>query len=140
MTQAASRTSSSMAGRDLTAKGAIVAACVAMAVIVALDLIDGRLGLLFSIGFVLVVVTAPLSVDARALLSTVVLPPALLIGSLLAVCWFDPSALQLDDLAKDASTLARLIAATIDHGMTLAIGYALALAVIGLRAVTSPAR
>lgn len=136
MTQAASGTSSSTARRDLTPKGAILGACVAMTAILLLDLADGSLGLLFSVGFVLVVITAPLSVDATALLSTVVLPPVLLIGSLLAVCLFDPSALQLDDLAKDASTLARLIATTIDHGMTLAIGYALALGIIALRSVT----
>lgn len=136
MTQAASGTSSSTARRDLTPKGAILGACIAMTVILLLDLADGSLGLLFSVGFVLVVITAPLSVDARALLSTVVLPPVLLIASLLAVCLFNPSALQLDDLAKDASTLARLIATTIDHGMTLAIGYALALGIIALRSVT----
>jgi hypothetical protein len=129
-----------MARRDLTPKGAILGACVAMAAILLLDLADGTLGLLFSVGFVLVVITAPLSVDADELLSTVVLPPVLLIGSLLVVCLFEPSALQLDDLAKDASTLARLIATTIDHGMTLAIGYTLALGIIGLRAITAPTR
>lgn len=139
MTQAASGTSSPLAGRDLTAQRAIISACVAMALITVLDLTDGNLGLLFSIGFVLIVITVPMSVDAGSLLPAVVLPPVLLIASLLAVCMFDPSALQLDDVAKDASTFARLIATTIDHGMTLAIGYALALVVIGLRAVTTPA-
>ncbi len=140
MTQAASGTSSSMASRDLTAQRAIIFACAAMIAILLLDLADGDLGLLFSVGFVLVVMTAPLSVDARSLLPTGVLPPVLLIGSLLAVCLFEPSALQLDDLAKDASTLARLIATTIDHGMTLAIGYALALGIIALRVIAAPTR
>lgn len=139
MTQA-SGTASRASSRDLTAKGAVLAACIAMAVILLLDLADGDLGLLYSVGFVLVVVTAPLSVDVRSLLPTGVLPPALLIGSLLAVVLLAPSALPADDLAKDASALARLIAATLDHGMTLAIGYALALGVIALRVVTAPTR
>lgn len=140
MIQAAAGTASPKASRDLTPKGAILGACVAMAAILVLDLADDDLGLLYSVGFVLVVITAPLSVNADALLPTVVLPPVLLIGSLLVVCLFAPSALQVDDLAKDASTLARLIATTIDHGMTLAVGYALALGIIALRAVSVPNR
>ena len=128
------------AGRDLTAQRAIISACIAMAVILLLDLADGNLGLLFSVGFVLIVITAPLSVDVGSLLPTGVLPPVLLICSLFAVCLFEPSALRLDGLADDASTLARLIAATIDHGATLAIGYGLALGIIALRVVSAPPR
>lgn len=140
MIQAAPGRSSPTARHDLTAQRAIVSACIAMAAILLLDLADGRLGLLFSIGFVLVVVTAPLAVDLGSLLPTGVLPPVLLICSLFAVCLFQPSALELDGVAKDASTLARLIATTIDHGLTLAIGYALALGIIALRVVTAAPR
>lgn len=140
MTQASSGTSSRTASHDLTAQRAIFVACVAMTTIIVLDLADGSLGLLFSIGFVLIVITAPLSVDVGSLLPTGVLPPVLLICSLFAVCLFEPSALELDGLAKDASTLARLIATTIDHGATLAIGYGLALGIIALRVVTTPPR
>ena len=49
-------------------------ACVSLAAVTALDLADGRLGFLFSLGFVLAVVTAPLSVDVRSLLTTGVMP------------------------------------------------------------------
>jgi hypothetical protein len=140
MTQAASRTSARTARHDLSARQAIVASCLAMTAIVLLDLADGRLGLLYSVGFVLIVITAPLAVDVRTLFATGVLPPALLIASLLLICQFEPSAIQVDGMAKDAGTVARLIAATIDHGMTLVVGHALALGVIALRIVGAPGR
>jgi len=140
MTQAASGTPARPARPDLAARGAIVAACVAMGAIVLLDLVDGRLDLLYSVGFVLIVVTAPLSVDVRHLFPTGVLPAALLVGSLLVVCLIEPSAIRVSGMDSDAGTVARLIAATIDHGATLAIGQALALVVIALRILTDPDR
>jgi hypothetical protein len=140
MSQAVSRTPAALAGRDLSARQAIVAACAAMAAVIALDLTDGRLGALFSVGFVLVAVTVPLAVDVRSLFSAGVLPPALLIGSLLVVCLLASSAVHVDGLARDAGTVARLIATVVDHGLTLAIGHGLALLVIGARILTAPDR
>lgn len=140
MTQAVSRTSARVARYDLGPGQVIVASCVAMAAVVLLDLTDGRLGLLYSVGFVLVVITAPLSVDVRGLFPTGVLPPVLLIGSLLAVCLLAPDAIQVGGMAKDASTVARLIAGTIDHGLTLVVGHVLALAIIALRIIGAPER
>jgi TRAP-type C4-dicarboxylate transport system permease large subunit len=141
MTQAAHGTSARVATRrDPSARQAIVVACVAMTVIMLLDLMDGRLGLLYSVGFVLIVITVPLSVDVRALFPAGVFPPALLIVSLLAVCLFDASSIQVEGMAKDAGTVARLIAATIDHGLTLLIGHGIALGIIALRIITAPAR
>lgn len=140
MTQAVSRTSARMTRHDLSAGQVLVASCAAMVAIVLLDLMDGRLGLLYSVGFVLIVITAPLSVDVRGLFPTGVLPPALLIGSLLAVCLFEPDAIQVGGMAKDAGTVARLIAGTIDHGMTLVIGHGLALGLIALRIIGAPER
>ena len=133
MSQAVSRTPAAMARRDPSARQAIVVACLAMSVVIGLDLTDGRLGLLFSVGFVLIGVTVPLAVDVRSLFPAGVLPPALLIGSLLLVCMFASSAIQVDGLAKDAGTVARLIAAVIDRGLTLVIGHGLALGIIALR-------
>ena len=104
-----------------------------MAVVIGLDLTDGRLGLLFSVGFVLIAVTVPLAVDVRSLFPAGVLPPALLIGSLLLVCIFDSAAIHVDGLAKDASLVGRFIATVIDHGLTLVIGHGLALGIIALR-------
>ena len=133
MSQAVSRTPAAMARRDPSARQAIVAACLAMAVVIALDLVDGRLGLLFSVGFVLIAVTVPLAVDVRSLFPAGVLPPALLIGSLLLVCMFAGSAIHVDGLAKDASLVGRFIATVIDHGLTLVVGHGLALGIIALR-------
>ncbi len=122
-----------MARRDPSARQAIVVACVSMAVVIGLDLMDGRLGLLFSVGFVLIAVTVPLAVDTRSLFPAGVLPPALLIGSLLVVCLFASSAIHIDGLAKDATLVGRFIATVIDHGLTLVIGHGLALGIIALR-------
>lgn len=137
MTEAARNTPGAMASRDLTARQAIVGAYVAMTVITAIDLADGGLDLLFSVGFVLIVITVPLAVDLRGLFPAGVLPPVLLITMLLAVCIIVPSAIQVDGMAKDAGTVARLIASTLDHGLTLLVGQVIALALIGLRLATS---
>lgn len=133
MSQAVSRTPAALARRDPSVRQAIVGACVAMIAVIVLDLTDGELGLLFSVGFVLIAVTVPLAVDVRSLFPAGVLPPALLIGSLLLVCVFASSAIRVDGLEKDAGVIARLIASVIDHGLTLVIGHGLALGVIALR-------
>jgi hypothetical protein len=140
MTQAVRSTPPRTARRDPTARQAIIGACLAMTAIVLLDLVDGGLDLLYSVGFVLIVVTVPLAVGVRQLFATGVLPPVLLIVSLLLVCLFDPSAIRVEGMSAGAGTLARLIAATLDHGLTLAIGQVLALAVITLRILGDPQR
>ena len=139
MTQAV-RTTPRTARRDMTARQAIVAACVAMTAIVLLDLVDGRLDLLYSVGFVLIAVTAPMAVGVRNLFPTGVLPPVLFVISLLLVCLFEPSAIRVEGMAPDAGTFARLIAATLDHGMTLFAGCGLALGLIALRILTDEPR
>ena len=139
MTQAV-RTTPRTARSDMTARQAIVAACVAMTAIVLLDLVDGRLDLLYSVGFVLIAVTPPMAVGVRNLFPTGVLPPVLFIVSLLLVCLFEPSAIRVEGMAPDAGTLARLIAATLDHGMTLFVGCGLALAIIAARILTDEPR
>lgn len=136
MTQAGSRPRTAAASRDLTARQAVVAACLAMLAVTALDLMNGRLDLLFSVGFILIVITVPMSVDVRGLFPAGVLPPLLLVGTLLAVCIIAPNAIQVEGMAKDAGTIARLIAGTIDHGVTLLIGHGLALVIIALRILT----
>jgi hypothetical protein len=140
MSSMTARSPAAMARRDLSAQQAIGLAGVALAAVTALDLADGRLGFLFSLGFVLAVVTAPLSVDVRSLLPTGVMPPVLLIGALWVVAWFFPDAIVVDGLPSDAGTLARTIAAVVDHGITLVIGHVLALALIVVRVATAPAR
>ena len=134
------RSTAGLARHDLTAQQAIIVACFGLASVTALDLTDGRLGFLFSLGFVLAVVTAPLSVDVRSLLPTGVMPPVLLIGALWAVAVFAPDAIVVRGLPADAGAFARMLAAVVDHGVTLVIGHVLALAGIVVRVATAPSR
>lgn len=138
MSSMTARSPVAMARRDLTASGGIVLACGSLAAVTALDLIDGRLGFLFSLGFVLAVATAPLSVDVRALLTTGVMPPVLLIGALFTVAIIAPQTIVVEGLPADAGTFGRTVAAVIDHGVTLVVGHVLALAGIGVRVATAP--
>jgi TRAP-type C4-dicarboxylate transport system permease large subunit len=128
------------ASRDLNARQAILIACIAMATLTGLDLGDGRLGFLFSLSFVLIVVTVALGVDLDSLFQAGVFPPMLLIGTLAFVAMFWPDAIHVNGLAKDAGFIGRLIAATIDHGKTLVVGHGVALGLIVLRIMTAPDR
>ena len=140
MSSRTARSSVGLSRHDLSAQQAVAAACVSLAAVTALDLADGRLGFLYSLGFVLAVVTAPLSVDVRSLLTTGVMPPVLLIVALWNVALFFPDAIVVDGLHTDAGTLARTLAAVIDHGITLVVGHVLALVGIVVRVVTVPSR
>lgn len=130
MEHTALRSGQQLASRDLTVRGTVALGCLAMAAVTVLDLVNGRLGFPFSLGFILIVVTLPLAIDVRQLFSAGVLPPVLLLGTLLAVCIGRPEAIVVDGLATDAALITRYIAAVVDHGLTLAIGHGLALAVI----------
>lgn len=106
-----------------------------MAAIVWLDLTDGTLGAAFTVGFILVALTAPMAVDLRAIVTTGVLPPALLILTLFGVVLIEPGAIEVPGLAADAGALTRTVATTLDHGVALVIGHALALTMIVVRNV-----
>ena len=110
-------------------------AFVAMAAVIWLDLTDGVLGAAFSVGFVLVALTAPMAVDLRSIVTTGVLPPALLILTLFCVAVAEPGAIAVPGLAADAGAVTRTIATTLDHGVALVIGHALALTMIVVRNV-----
>lgn len=128
-----------LARRDLSARQAITAAGTVMAAVTLLDvIIDGKIGLLFSIGFVLISVTTPLSVDARSLFGPGILPPLLMIASILILSIAVPAAIPADGISATAGTLQRLIAGVIDQATALIIGHLLALGTIGLRILTSP--
>ena len=122
----------------MSARQAIRFAVIAVAALTALDLSDGRLGFVFSLGFVLIVVTVAMAVDLDSLFQAGVFPPLLLIGTLGVVAMFWPDAIQVNGMAEDAGFFARLIAATIDHGRTLVVGHGLALGIIALRIATAP--
>ena len=110
-------------------------AFVAMAAIIWLDLTDDKLGAAFTVGFILIALTAPMAVNLRSIVTTGVLPPLLLILTLFGVAVFEPSAIEVPGLAADAGTITRTIATTLDHGVALVIGHALALTMIVLRNV-----
>lgn len=128
------------AGHDLSARQAIRFAIIAMIALTGLDLADGRLGFLFSLSFVLIVVTVAMAVNLESLFQAGVFPPTLMIGALAVVSMFWADAIQVNGLADDAGFIGRFIASTIDHGKTLVVGHGLALGIIALRIVTAPDR
>jgi hypothetical protein len=129
----------SIFGRDLTARQILVFAALAMIVVTGLDLIDGKIGFLFSLGFVLVVATAPMAVELRGIALTGFLPPFLLIISAFVVALFAGHAIDIDGLPETASAFGRALALIVDRGVTLLVGTVLALAVIGARVWLVPA-
>ncbi len=126
----APRTPAGLAAQDLTVRGMVTLGVVATGAITLLDLVDGHLGFLFSLGFVLVVVTLALAVDVRDLFPAGMVPPVLLLASLLLLAVLVPSAVSVDGVAADAGLVTRYIATVVHHGLTLVVGQGLALAVI----------
>ncbi len=126
----APRTPLGPAADDLTSRGAITVAASAMVVIAALDLVNGRIEFVFSLGFVLVSLTVALAVDGRNLFTAGVMPPVLLLVSLLALCLAAADSVAVDGVATNASLITRYIATVVDHGMTLVVGHGLALAAV----------
>lgn len=127
------------AQRDLTSTQAAWFASAAMAVVLALDLRDGRLGIIYSVGFVLVVITVALAVTPRALFTAGVLPPLLLLGSMLLVAIANADAIVVTGIPDDAGAMGRWLAGVIDHGVTLIIGHGFAIVVIVFRILNAPA-
>lgn len=124
------RTPAGFAAQDLTTRGMIVLAVVAMAAITGLDLIDSSIGFIFSLGFTLIVLTTALAVNVRKLFPAGVMPPLLLLGMLLLLCIAWPSSVAVDGTPDSAGLFTRYLATVIDHGATLFIGHGLAIAAI----------
>ena len=128
-----------LARHDLGARQSILFATMALAAITTLDVVtDGRLGLIFSVGFVLVVVTVPLAVDVRSLLPAGVLPPALLLVFVGVVAAASPDAVEVSGLPDGTGWFGRTLTGVIDRGVTLMVGHGLALAAVVARIVTDP--
>lgn len=136
---ALARTPAAAARYDLTPRATVVCAVLALATVAGLDLIDGRLGLAFSVGFVLIVLSAATAVQERGFFTVGVIPPVLLVGALLMIVWAAPNAIEIPKLPETAGVFGRTLTATIAHGVPLLIGHALALAVIVAR-ILSPRR
>lgn len=112
--------------------------CLALAVVTTLDLLDGQLGTLFSVGFVLIAATMPLAVDVHHLLPSGVLPPVLLVTSIAAVSLVASDAIVVEGMPADVGWAGRTLAGTVDHGVTLLIGHGLALVAVIARVLTDP--
>jgi hypothetical protein len=100
------------------------------AAVTAVDLVLGHtLGLLFDVGFVLVVLAAALAVRPQDFFAVSVLPPLLL----LVVC----AALALVDHTAVADpgdgVVQSLLSGLVRHAIALGAGYALALCILGMR-------
>lgn len=131
------RTPAAAAGYDLTSRAVVACSVVTLAAVTGLDLLDGRLGAAFSIGFILVALTAATAVQMNGLFTVGVLPPFLLVGALLVVSLIAPEAIVIANLPDSAGVLGLTLAATVTHGVTLLVGHALAVAVIVARIVTA---
>lgn len=127
---ALARTPAAAARYDLTPRATVLCSVLALAAITWLDLIDGRLGFAYSLGFAMVVLSAAAAVQERGFFMTGVLPPALLVGSLFVIAALTPDAIVIGGLPESTGLLGLTLAATIDHAIVLLIGHALAMAMI----------
>lgn len=109
--------------------GAALAALLAV-VLVSL-LVGNRIGLGFDVAFVLVCVGAALSVRPQDFFTVGVLPPLLLAATVLLLSILDRGAIaRVEDAVAQA-----VVSGLAHHALALVVGYALTLAVLGLRQV-----
>lgn len=127
-----------LARTDLSSRQVVWLACASLAAVTALDLLDGRLGILFSVGFVLVVATMPLAIDVRQLLPAGVLPPVLLLAAVATVSLVAGDAIVVEGMPSDVGWAGRTLAGTVDRGVTLMVGHGLAILAVVVRIVTDP--
>ena len=130
---AIARIPANLSRHDLTTRGAILSSVVALAIVTALDLIDGIIGILFSVGYLLAVTTAPLAVKLRGLYTVVLMPPVLLLVFMLIIASLAPGALVVENLPESTGVLGHAISATVKHGGILLLGQALAITTTLLR-------
>ncbi|MGH3454886.1 MAG: DUF6542 domain-containing protein [Nocardioidaceae bacterium] len=134
-------TSHRVARRELSAPAVVTlsVACTVGAATLQLLLTDA-LGAFFGICFVLTSLTAALMVRSDGFFVVGVLPPLLLVGVLTAVAVIVPSGIDAPGLADDAGLVQRVIAGIVSQAGALVIGHAGAIAVLGLRIGSAPAR
>ncbi|MTB87904.1 hypothetical protein H9L21_03795 [Aeromicrobium senzhongii] len=133
---ALARTPAAAARYDLTPRAAVVCSVLGLATVTALDLLDGRLGLAFSVAFVLVVISAATAVQERGMFTAGIMPPVLLVGALLVVATLAPDAIVISGMPEGTGVFGRTLSATIAHGVPLLVGHAIAIAVIVGRILT----
>lgn len=128
-----------LAPLDVGARRTILLACVALVLVTLLDVrTDGRLGVVFTVGFVLTAVTVPLAIDVRSLLPAGILPPVLLVACVGLAAALSPDAVEVAGLPEGTGWFGRTLTGTIDRGVTLLVGHGLALLTIVVRILTDP--
>ncbi|GAA1726120.1 hypothetical protein [Aeromicrobium alkaliterrae] len=122
-----------LAQRDITLAAASRGAVLLVALLTIIDLIDGSLGMFTSVGVLMASVSVPLSVTPSQLWATVLAPPLLLIGVLTLAVVIDPAAVAPEGMPESAGRFGRVLAGTVDRGITLAVAETFTLAALGLR-------
>ena len=92
-------------------------------------LLGGRLSLFFDLGFVTLCLGLPVLVRRADLFTAALLPPLLMGGLLTLLAVVAPAGLD----ARDHAALPALIAGLSAHSVALTAGYAVCLAVLGVR-------
>lgn len=109
----------------------IRAAVVATTVVTLVNLLFGRIGVVFDVAFVLICLGAALWVRPRDFFSIGVLPPLLLGFTVVVLAVVDRAA-----VAKAGDTFVQAVVSGLaHHALALVVGYALTLAVLALRQV-----
>jgi hypothetical protein len=112
-------------GRAMVALGAAV-----LLTAVALDRWwGGDLGWVFDVAFVLACAWLALAVAPRDFFTVGVLPPLLMLGAFVLLAFVDPGAIA----RRDDSPLQAVITGLAEHAVARGAGYAVALAVLGVR-------
>lgn len=130
---ALARTPAEASRHDLTPRAIVAVSVLALGAIIGLDLIDGELGAIFGVGFVLITATAPMAVRQRGLFTAGVMPPMLMVGAMAFVAVVAPDAIIIEKLPESVGTFGRTLNTTIHHGVILLLGHALAILVVLLR-------
>lgn len=132
---------SALSKKDLSATQVVVVGSVAFGLATALSIrLTGDLGFFVGLCFVLVSVTGAMAASIHSLFAPGVLPPLLMIATVVVVANVSPDAIDVAGLSASAGTLQRAIAGLVDQAVALVIGHLLALAVIGLRIASTPGR
>lgn len=119
--------------RDLNARHSVLFAVCAMTGVSTLDLVDGSLGIVFDIGFVLTVFMIALWTEQSSLLVPAILPPFLLVAAIVIIAVITPSAIDTSTSGSDPVVLQRVLVAILNHATALVIGHSGALIIIAGR-------
>lgn len=115
---------------DLTPRAAVLCASITLAAITALDLLDGRLGVVYAVGFVVAVLSAATAVTDRGFFTMILMPPVLYAASLLIVAAIEPDAIVVAGLPESAGLFVVTLAALLDQALALTIGHLLVIAMV----------